>query len=191
MSCKGNKGHSKCNTEEREERRRRVAISTANFSSTFVSSTTSKFHPRFINGCNIDVDEGGCGIELKRNWVYLISYSYTLETEKCGVLEVTPMLNREKIEEGISRASNAREGKVMVSNSFTLATDCATTLTFRYCAIDAETGKRPRGQVSIVSLGRFCGERGREEHETDCDKDERCFRETEELQDDGRYLMEL
>ncbi len=187
MSCFGNSGHGKGRAEERRVRRRSVPISSANFSSTFVSSTTSKFHLRFINGCNIDVDEGGCGIELRSNWTYLVSYSYTLDTERDGVLEVTPVLNRKKIEEAKTRVSNARDGKVTASNSFTLVTDCASTLTFRYFAIDAETGKRPRGQVSIVSLGRFCGERGREEHE----QHRYSVRETQEQQEDGRYLMEL
>ena len=155
MSCLNN-GHSRCKSESHGSKRRNAPISSANFTSTFVCNTVSKFCPRFINGCHIDVDKNGFGIELRRNWIYLVSYSYTLETEKCGALEITPVLNGECMTNEKSWVANARDGKITASSTFTLETDCFSLLSFEYCASEAETGERPFGQVSIVSLGPSC-----------------------------------
>lgn len=183
MSCQCNNSRHRENSEHRCERNCNTLTSSANFISRFERGTVSKFCTRFINGRGISLTKNECAIELERNRIYQISFTYSLETEKCGSLEITPLLNDKELLFERTTVTNARDGKITASGTFTINTECFSLLTFRQCSTEAETRRFPVGQVSVVCLGRSCSRNRSERECEDTCRDKRqkeCHRRRED-----------
>ncbi len=160
MSCRSdnnrrnNENNHNRNGQGRGRNCERVLVNSASFASYFTDKTTAKFFADFINGRCIDETKNNTSIQLTADRIYLVSYSYTLDMEKCGSFEIIPLLNGDKLRRESTTVCNCREGRVTASNSFVVKTCSCSILSFNFRADDCEIGKRPCGQVSIVDLGR-------------------------------------